>query len=115
MAKEKNGNNLATKVKVISGIVVLLVVFAGLVTGFGNIGDNTEAFKTHKKVDAGRDEKAATERNKLENDGIEIKSDIKYIKEGMAEQKIVSKERYDEQKVMLKGISDEIKAIHRSP
>ncbi len=50
MAKDSNG--LATKLKVISTIVGLLAIFATLVTGFGNIGDNTEAIEKNELVDA---------------------------------------------------------------
>ncbi len=111
----KNSNGWTTKIKVFSGIVVLLVVFAGLVTGFGNIGDNSKAIDKHVIEDKDRDKAAAEETNKLENAVIAIEKDITYIKEGMVRQETVSEKRDTEQKAMLKGISDEIKAIHRSP
>ncbi len=115
MAKAKNGNNWATKVRVISVIAGLLAVFAGLVAGFCDIGGNTKAIEKHVEVDDARDKELVDETDKLENSIIGIEKDIGHINEGMAEQKKVSKERYDEQKAMLRGISDEIKAIHRSP
>ena len=108
-------NNLTVKIKIISGIVGLLAIFATLVAGFCDIGDNTKAIDKHITVDKTRDDVALEETDKLENAVIAIEKDIEHIKEGMTDQKRVSKERYDEQKTTLKEIVSEIKAIRRNP
>ncbi len=104
MAKAKNGNKAIT-VKVL--IWLFSIVFAAGVL-WAATNANSTAINEHKTVDDARDKEAIEETDKLENSIIAIEKDIGYINKGMAEQKVLSKERHTE-------IIKKIESIHRSP
>ena len=108
-------NNTAGKIKTIASIIGLLAIFAGIVGAFvtntGDIGDNAEAIESHEVEDKARDDEAHEDIEKLEKATIGIEKDIKQIREGQTRQETLSKERYIEQKAILKEISKEIRAL----
>lgn len=93
MAKKLNGTW-----KVIGLVVTLLVLFAGVVTTWAIYGKDIDENKKHiSKVETRQD----VHEDRLDKHDIAM-VEIKYIREDMAEQKVMSKEILEEIKELQK-------------